>query len=109
MREAEIRAMQGAARSRDMLLFEQVNFLNMRMTAFEMVSESSTIWQRAAYFFSPSAFLKAVDKKQLELRADAMQKAEERAKGKKLTIVSPGGHMEVVLSGLSGGNGKDHA
>lgn len=105
MREAEIRAMQNGAKNRDMVLFDQLNFLNMRQTAMETVLKVSLLRDRIKWAFNPAAFLAVVDNVQLKMRADSQERAQMKAKAPKLTVVGATGAREVVLSG---GNGKDH-
>jgi hypothetical protein len=99
MREAEIRAQQASAVNRDKILFDQMNFLNMRMTALETVLKVSTVWNRIKWAFNPLAFLAVVDAVQLQIHRESQEAAKKRATAPKLTVVGATGAKEVTLNG----------
>lgn len=89
MRDGQIYKMQENEQQRFALLYRQVNFLNMRMEAYETVLKASNVIDRIKWLFKPVAMEQAVDLTMQALLRQHDQEVRERAAKAKEEAAKP--------------------
>lgn len=89
MRDGQIYKMQENEQQRFALLYRQVNFLNIRMEAYETVLKASTVTDRIKWLFKPAVMESVVNFKMLALLRQHDEEARERAAKAKEEAAKP--------------------
>ena len=101
MRDESIYNMKSGLDNKVAILYQQVNFVNMRMAAYESVL--STKWMMFKAIFDPKGIQSLVDTAQMKLIqrhdqevAERMKKAKEESAKPKIQVVSANGMPKIV-------------